>query len=222
MQCPHCLENFHDTWTSVCLGHDNEGCWVAAKTLCPACGRMVVTFGTSHVTLTPYQIYRDSNFVALPVLVRPKGISRAPLPAEVPEDFACDYREACLVFSDSEKASAALSRRCLQHVLREKAGVKRGDLANEIQQVLDSKNLPGHLAEDLDAVRNVGNFAAHPLKDTNTGEIVDVEPHEAEWLLNLLEGLFDFHFVQPVRAQARRDALNAKLQGAGKPPMKKP
>jgi hypothetical protein len=92
-----------------------------------------------------------------------------------------------LVLPDSEKASAALSRRCLQHLLREKAGIKPGNLANEIQQVLDSKQLPSHLADDLDAIRNIGNFATHPLKSTNTGEIVEVEPHEAEWLLNLVE-----------------------------------
>jgi hypothetical protein len=60
------------------------------------------------------------------------------------------------------------------------------------------------------------------MKTTNTGEIVEVEPQEAEWLLSLLEQLFDFYFVQPARAQARRDALNAKLQAAGKPPMKSP
>ena len=95
-------------------------------------------------------------------------------------------------------------------------------MANEIQQVLDSKQLPGHLAEDLDAIRNIGNFAAHPIKSTHTGEIVEVEPQEAEWLLNLLEGLFDFYFVQPARAKAKREALNAKLQAAGRPPMKRP
>jgi hypothetical protein len=92
--------------------------------------------------------------------------------------------------------------------------------AREIQQVLDSKQLPTHLADDLDAIRNIGNFAAHPLKGTSTGEIVDVEPQEAEWLLTVLEGLFDFYFVQPERAKTRRDALNAKLQNIGKPPMK--
>jgi len=126
------------------------------------------------------------------------------------------------VLPDSEKASAALSRRCLQYLLREKAGIKKGDLANEIQQVLDSRQLPSHLADDLDAIRNIGNFAAHPLKSTNTGEIVDVEPQEAEWLLNLLEQFFDFYFVQPSRAKAKRDALNAKLQSIGKHPMKSP
>jgi hypothetical protein len=142
------------------------------------------------------------------------------VPTEVPEGFSNDYLEACLVVHDSEKASAALSRRCLQHLLREKAGIKKDDLAKEIQQVLDSRQLPSHLADDLDAVRNIGNFAAHPLKATNTGEIVEVEPQEAEWLLNLPEGLFDFYFVQPVKAKERRDALNAKLQSVGKPPMK--
>jgi hypothetical protein len=95
-------------------------------------------------------------------------------------------------------------------------------LASEIQQVLDSKQLPSHLGVDLDAIRNIGNFAAHPLKTTNTGEIVDPEPQEAEWLLDLLEQLFDFYLVQPPRAKARRDALNAKLQSMGKPPMKSP
>jgi hypothetical protein len=137
-------------------------------------------------------------------------------------EFSTDYREACLVLPDSEKASAALSRRCLQHLMRENAGIKKDDLAREIQQVLDSKQLPTHVADDLDAIRNIGNFAAHPLKAKNTGEIVDVEPHEAEWLLNLLEQLFDFYFVQPARAKARRDALNTKLTGMGKPPMKTP
>jgi hypothetical protein len=147
-------------------------------------------------------------------------VARAPLPPEVPKDFASDYEEACLVLGDSEKASAALSRRCLQHILRKKGGAKDSDLAKEIQQVLDSRQLPSHIADNLDAIRNIGNFAAHPTKATNTGEIVDVEPHEAEWSLDVIEQLFDFYFVQPAKAKAKRDALNAKLQAAGKPPMK--
>ena len=155
-------------------------------------------------------------------LIHPKAVSRSPIPSEIPREFARDYAEACLVLADSEKASAALSRRCLQHLLRGKAGITEANLAGEIQQVLDSKQLPTHLADDLDAVRNIGNFAAHPLKSTSTGEIVEVEPQEAEWSLNVLQQLFDFYFVQPARAKARRDALNTKLQGAGKPGMKIP
>ena len=129
--------------------------------------------------------------------------------------------EAALVIADSPKASAALSRRCLQHVLREKAKVKKQDLAKEIQEVLDNGKLPSHLSEGIDAVRNIGNFAAHPMKSTASGEVMEVEPGEAEWNLDVLDGLFDFYFVQPALLAAKRAALDAKLASAGKPPLKK-
>jgi hypothetical protein len=156
------------------------------------------------------------------MLIQPKGIARSPLPPEIPEEFAADYREACLVLVDSPKASAALSRRCLQHLLWGKAAVidKPTDLGKEIDQVLASKTLPSDLADAIDAIRQVGNFAAHPMKSTDTGLILDVEPGEAEWLLDVLESLFDFYFVRPVQLAAKREALNKKLAEAGKPSMK--
>jgi hypothetical protein len=153
-------------------------------------------------------------------MVFPKTYSRSPLAPEVPDRFAKDYREACLVLIDSPNASAALSRRCLQNLLREKGGIRSGDLASEIQQIIDSKQLPSHLSEAIDSVRVIGNFAAHPIKSTNSGEIVDVEPGEAEWQLETLEGLFDFYFVQPAKMQQKRDALNKKLAEAGKAALK--
>jgi hypothetical protein len=125
-----------------------------------------------------------------------------------------------MTLPDSPKASAALSRRCLQRLLRESAKVKPGDLAKEIQQVIDDGRLPSHLIESLDAVRNIGNFAAHPIKSKSTGEIMDVESGEAEWNLDVLESLFDYFFIQPALLKKKRDALNAKLKEAGKPEMK--
>jgi len=153
-------------------------------------------------------------------LARPKGVSRAPLPSEVPVEFAGDYTEACLVLSDSPKASAALSRRCLQHLLREKEPIKKGDLYDEIEEVLSSRNLPAYLGDDLDLVRVIGNFAAHPIKSKSTGEIFAVEPGEAEHLLNTLESLFDFYFVRPAVQRNARASVNEKLQAAGKPPVR--
>jgi hypothetical protein len=126
------------------------------------------------------------------------------------------------VLADSPKASAALSRRCLQNILRDHAKVKHQDLSKEIDEVLASKQLPSHLANDIDAVRNYGNFAAHPIKSTKTGEIVEVEPGEAEWNLDVLEGLFDFYFVGPAESKKKREALEKKLADAGKPALKKP
>ncbi|MCD6673755.1 MAG: DUF4145 domain-containing protein [Burkholderiaceae bacterium] len=150
----------------------------------------------------------------------PAMSTRQSPPPEVPVEFSEDYREAAAVLPVSPKASAALSRRCLQHVLREKAGVKRADLAKEIEDVLAANILPSHLAQAIDAIRNIGNFAAHPVKSSASGTVVPVEPGEAEWTLDVLDGLFDFYFVQPALLQQRRTALNAKLAAAGKPPLK--
>jgi hypothetical protein len=42
------------------------------------------------------------------------------------------------------------------------------------------------------------------------------------WTLDILEGLFDFYFVQPSLMKKRREELDKKLKDAGKPPMKSP
>ncbi len=96
--------------------------------------------------------------------------------------------------------------------------MKHSNLSNEIDEAMSS--LPSHLAGAIDAVRNIGNFAAHPIKSERTGEVVDVEPGEAEWNLDTLEGLFDHYFTQPTLLQEKREALNAKLADAGKPALK--
>ena len=133
-------------------------------------------------------------------MVWPKGLSRAPVPPEVPTAIAEDYMEACVVLGDSATASAALSRRCLQNILRQRQPSSPGTISVEIQQVIDSGKLPTPIAENIDAVRNIGNFAAHPNKSQSTGQILPVEPEEAEWNLDVLESLFDFYYVQPARA----------------------
>jgi len=121
---------------------------------------------------------------------------------------------------DSPEASAALSRRCLQSVLRDTAKVKPGNLASEIQEVLDKKEFPSYLSEQIDAIRHIGNFGAHPMKSNSVDTIVGVEPQEAEWNLEVLELLFDFYYVQPVVAARKWAALDEKLRDVGKAGMK--
>ncbi len=79
-----------------------------------------------------------------------------------------------------------------------------------------------YMGEQLDAVRVIGNFAAHPIKSKSTGEIVEVEPGEAEWNLDVLDLLFNFYFVQPEGIKNKRKALDKKLADAGKPRLKSP
>jgi hypothetical protein len=104
--------------------------------------------------------------------------------------------------------------------LHDKAGVKERNLDQEIQKLIDGHMVPSQIADSLDAIRTVGNFAAHPIKSTASGQIVDVEPGEAEWNLETVEALFDFYFVQPAKIAAKKAALNQKLKDAGKPPLK--
>jgi len=218
MKCPHCLTSFHEAIDRKPLGEDATSRWTLVQRTCPACKKFVLSLVEEYRRYTAggqnhYHERRE-------FLCYPRAISRAPLSPSVPEAFASDYREACVTLTDSAKASAALSRRCVQHVLREIAKVKPGNLADEIQEVIDSGKLPSHLSESLDAIRNIGNFAAHPIKSKASGEVIEVEPGEAEWNLDVLESLFDFYFVQPAEIKKKRDALNAKLKAAGKPEMK--
>jgi Domain of unknown function (DUF4145) len=220
MKCPHCQVEFHGNPYTFPLGADDDGTWGAVKHNCPACSRTVVEMVCCKSMIGGGQGDGWFNGIEKRFVVYPRRATRPAPPSEVPSEFAQDYIEASLVLADSPKASAALSRRCLQHILREKARVKKSDLAKEIDEVLASRSLPSHLAEAIDAIRNIGNFAAHPIKSTSSGEIVPVEPGEAEWTLDVLDGLFDFYFVQPEVFKKRRAALDAKLSGLGKPPMK--
>lgn len=220
MQCGHCSADYHPNTTTTTIGTDADGLWQVQCETCPRCLRFNIRLLNGHAHPQSANLMYGVKSTRV---VHPKGgLTRKPAPADVPKAIRDDYNEACLVFSDSLKASAALSRRCLQAILREYAKVKPQDLSKEIDEVLASKQLPTHLANDIDAVRHYGNFAAHPIKSTSSGEIIPIEPGEAEWQLDLLEGLFDFYFVGPAESKRKRDALDAKLADAKKPPMKRP
>lgn len=222
MKCPHCN-------SKIGLEVDDKGSWSydddspvgegygISYGHCPACGKFIVIFreGKHHLTGASLFFEEISNEI-----IYPKHTARI-VESEVPDRYKQDFLEACAVLSISPKASAALSRRILQDVFREELGINKPSLAQEIDEFVKKKDVPTYLTEAVDAVRNIGNFAAHPLKDTNTGEIVEVEAGEAEWLLEVNEALFDFVFVQPERLAERKKNLNAKLKSLGKPPMKK-
>jgi len=221
MKCPFCLQGFFENRRLYPLEKDIEGNWGIIADICPTCNKAIFKLTKGQIMSSPGTHPRFSLIKGeAEILFRPKAPNRAPLPPQVPMEFAEDYKEACLVLSDSPKASAALSRRCLQNILREEAKVKKGNLSDEIQEVLNKKIYPSFIADPLDAIRIIGNFAAHPIKSKTTGEIVQVETGEAEWNLDVIERLFDFHFVQPDIIQKKKDDLNAKLMDAGKLPMK--
>lgn len=202
MKCPHCLISIFNNEKYTQLREDTTGSWYIYQQIWPNCEKNIISL---EVNNTKFLVYPKSS-------LKPKA------PKETPLHIAEDYNEACLILTDSPKASAALSRRCLQTVLREYKNIKKGSLDSEIEQALSI--FPSHIADAIDAVRHIGNFAAHPLKSKSSGEIVNVESGEAEWLLEVLEQLFDFCYVQPVLLQLKRDKLNQKLVDMGKPALK--
>jgi len=216
MKCPHCTVEIHDDLvarSAVVENQMNVGGrsisqrqWFFVHQRCPACFESIVFLSRT-----------DQGGPDTPrFLAYPRATTR-PVPTEVTDPYRQDFIESCTVLPFSPKASAALSRRCLQAILKDKAGAKKKDLADQIDEVCSSNSVPSHIAEDLHAVRQIGNFAAHTQKSTATGAILDVEEGEAEWNLDVLELLFDFYFVQPAISAKRKAALNQKLQAAGKP-----
>ena len=218
MKCPHCLHAYHSDPQVIFHQKDRDGWWRVAHETCPECKRLILTL--HKVDVAP----ANHSYVTATLSVeyfRPRAIMR-PLPdPAVVGPYREDYIEACAVISLSPKASAALTRRCLQAILKDKGGFTQRDLADQIDAALSGKSLPSHITESLDAVRNIGNFAAHPQKSKASGELIDVEPGEAEWNLEAIDALFDFYFVQPSIIKSKRAALDAKLSAAGKPPLKK-
>jgi Domain of unknown function (DUF4145) len=103
-------------------------------------------------------------------------------------------------------------------------GYRAQDLSVEIDLLLNEpdprKAIPHRLRETIDAIRNFGNSSAHPIDDKTALQVIDVEPHEAEWCLEILEECFQHFYVGPAVAKAREIAPDEKLALAGKPPSK--
>lgn len=123
--------------------------------------------------------------------LRPES-SAKPQPDYIPFQLREDYHEACRIRDLSPKASATLSRRCLQGMIRDFWGVKdKHNLRQEIEAI--KEKLDTATWEAIDTVRNLGNIGAHMEKDTNL--IVSVDPEEASLLLGLIETLFEEWYV---------------------------
>ena len=121
----------------------------------------------------------------------------------------------------SAKASAALSRRILQAILNVQ-GYTGKDLAQQIDYVLEEESLerilPPSIRQTIDAVRNLGNFAAHQTTDKSGLQVIDVDQDEAEWCLEIIEALFEHFYDTPSAKNRKRVAnLSAKLANAEKP-----
>ena len=174
-----------------------------AAVVCPACKEPHIKFSLAK-SKTSYGNMVDTHFYGKLVQewsILPESVAK-PLPSYVPKVISDDYFEACLILNKSPKASATLSRRCLQGMIRDFWNIKKGRLIDEIREL---GKLHPATAELIDPVRKLGNIGAHMEKDVNL--IIDVEPDEAQLLIELLEQLFEDWYIDRYVREKRKEKL---------------
>ena len=211
MKCPHCQVEFHAQWANArwpnapSVPSPGEKANVSVQnTLCPRCRKRIIRIraGKGGGRVEEYVAY-------------PRNTGRA-APPEVPEPLRSDYAEAVAILDRSPQASAALSRRIVQQVLTEQGGYAQGSLAQQITDFIKDERPSSVLRRNLHYLREIGNFAAHPVKSEHTGEILPVEHGEAEWALEVVDALFDHYFVARGRNEARRREFDGRIDDAGR------
>ena len=130
--------------------------------------------------------------------LRPESLAK-PLPHYIPAPIQEDYREACLIAEKSPKASATLSRRCLQGMIRDYWKIKKNRLIDEINAL--EERVDASTWEAIKAVKDVGNIGAHMEKDIN--HIIAVDPKEARLLLRMIEQLINDWYVHRFEREKR-------------------
>jgi Domain of unknown function (DUF4145) len=145
--------------------------------------------------------------------LKPQSSAR-PFPDYIPEVIRKDYEEACLIRDLSPKASATLSRRCLQGIIRDFWGIAKARLKDEVDALQGKVDAPTWQA--IDAVRSIGNIGAHMERDINL--IVEVEPDEAAMLIGLLEVLMEEWYIRKHERDEHMQKIIAAAAAKKMPP----
>lgn len=198
--CPYC--NRDATITDVNYAYelhyfdnDNKDGPLAIKTeiiTCPniECREYIITASLHKTYYQPglgRQIVNES-LTCWPM--KPNSLAKQ-LPNYIPKAIIADYEEACLIKALSPKASATLSRRCLQGIIRDFFGISKDRLVDEVNSIKDKVDPVTWQA--IDSVRKIGNIGAHMEKNINL--IIDVDPAEAQLLIGLIEILIKDWYI---------------------------
>ena len=76
-------------------------------------------------------------------------------------------------------------------MIRDFWGIQKSRLIDEIEEL--KSHVDALTWEAIDGLRRLGNIGAHMERDINT--ITDVEPHEAELLIGLIENLLKDWYI---------------------------
>jgi hypothetical protein len=160
--------------------------------VCPnsECKKFTLLVVLSKVKYTPTTSRKIAGQALQTWQLIPQSKARS-FPDYIPKAILDDYSEAYLIKDLSPKASATLSRRCLQGMIRDFWEVKGDNLQDEINKIKIKVDPLSWGA--IEAVRKIGNIGAHMENDINL--IIEVEPNEAELLIQLIEGLLKDWYI---------------------------
>lgn len=197
--CPYCKRdatitesNFSSDWHS--FNNDNKDSHLAIVTnavICPneSCKEYELK-GWLYKRTYQGGVWKLDGDPLISWSLKPRSMAKQ-YPDYVPKAIVDDYEEACLIKEASPKASATLSRRCLQGIIRDYWGVNKSRLVDEINEIKD--RVDPLTWQAIDSVRSIGNIGAHMEKDINL--IIDVEPNEAQLLIGLIEILIKDWYI---------------------------
>lgn len=215
--CPHCNRaqtvvgaKHHDEVRHLHVGEPQDNGHSVGVVATGCCNPDCLKITVRVVLFSDYLHYGD--YLCRKPALRQRRIypdsDAKPQPDFIPVGLREDYYEACLIRDESPKASATLSRRCLQGMIRNFCGITKGTLAKEIEalrEAVTAGTAPAGVTiesvEAIDQVRSVGNIGAHMEKDIDL--IVPVDPGEAQILIELTESLFEEWYVAAERRRLR-------------------
>lgn len=182
---------------------DGDSALITTVITCPndKCRECTIK-GSLHSALWKYDYHTIKPEVRLQWSMKPSSLAKQ-FPQYIPTAIVSDYEEACLIRDLSSKASATLSRRCLQGIIRDFWGVKKGRLVVEINSIKDK--IDPITWQAIDSVRSIGNIGAHMEKDINL--IIEVEPQEAQLLIGLIEVLIKDWYITKHERQKNLESI---------------
>lgn len=208
--CPYCNQNATITNSNTSrflnkFDNDNKYGLVGIEIKAITCPNQLCK--ESEITARLVPLSGNYNFPTLgePIIswnLKPNSSAKT-FSDYIPKAILDDYNEACLIRDLSPKASATLSRRCLQGMIRDYWGESKNTLHEEIKAIKD--RIDPITWQAIDAVRKIGNIGAHMEKDINL--IIDVEPNEAQMLIGLIEMLLKEWYIARHERQKQLEAL---------------
>ena len=214
-RCPHCHHDVtiseerhsHQRHTLTIQNADGRRSLLTTFVVCPnpECKRFTLSASLWHSSRPPTAAQEVFGEMIEKWRLMPSSMAKAYDSNIVPAVILSDYEEAAAIVDLSPKASATLSRRCLQGILRDFWKAKPGRLVDEIDEI--KSKIDGVTWNAIDGVRKLGNIGAHMEKDINV--IVDVDPNESALLVSLVETLIEEWYIGRAEREARMNSIIA-------------